>query len=74
MGDVIDVEGHEVAEDIGVIASVPLLYPAELQALAAGKVLLDMVVTSLDDHELQTRVMQEVGHSGGVAKRINGPA
>lgn len=39
-----------------------------------GKVLLDRVVNSLDEHVVKPRPLQQVRHRGGVAEWVDGPA
>lgn len=55
------------------IIPTPALSPLKLERLLLGEVLLDGVVNALDDHVAKSRPLQQVGHRGGVAKRIHRP-
>ena len=74
MWNVVTIKGHEVTPYTSLVTFIPFLVPHKLQVLRLGHVLLDFVVGSLDDHGLQASALQEVGHGGGVAKGIVGPA
>lgn len=52
----------------------PRLLPHKLQLLVASQLFLDSVVHPLDEHVLQPHAPQQVGHCGGVAKGVDGPA
>lgn len=52
----------------------PALPPCKLQRLLLGKVLFDGVMNPLDNHVLESRPLQNVGHGGRVAKGIHRPA
>ena len=52
----------------------PRLLPHKLQLLVASQLFLDSVVHPLDEHVLQPHALQQVGHCGGVAKGVDGPA
>lgn len=52
----------------------PGLPPHKLQAAGGGKVLLDGVVDSLNEHAGQVGSLQQIGHSGTVTKRVYCPA
>ena len=51
----------------------PALPPIKLQLLPFGQVSLDRIVDTLDDHVLDARASQQVGHGRGVAKWIHWP-
>ena len=51
----------------------PALPPVKLQLLPFGQVSLDRIVDTLDDHVLDARASQQVGHGRGVAKWIHWP-
>lgn len=52
----------------------PVLPPCKLQRLLLGKVLFDGVMNPLDNHVLESRPLQDVGHGRRVTKWIHRPA
>jgi hypothetical protein len=59
---------------IGGSVMIPMLSPHKFKTLFFGQMLLDRVVSPLDQHVVKTSSLQEVRHCRGQAKGINGPA
>ena len=71
---VVRVEWHHVGQHVGGGVVVPVLTPLELQVLGLGQPLLDRVVGPLDQHVVKADPLEEVGHGGGHAEGVDGPA
>lgn len=73
MRHIVTIEWHHVRDDICGPRRVPRLAPHKLEVLGESELLLDLVMSALDEHVGEVGALVDVSHGGGVAEGVDGP-
>ena len=73
MRHIIAIKRHDMTKHGRVLAilSVPRLTPIKLELEMLGQILLQVVMHTLYEHGLEAHLLEQIGHGGRIAERVN---